>query len=162
VSGGCARHAAVIWCGKNPEAPMQPVRPLFLVPPAAAVALLAACLPTAGPGPAPTPTGAEDFAAYCVTCHGAEGRGDGPQAAALPVRPADLTTLSARNGGAFPMTRVMAKIWGYTGRDGEVMPQFAPLLDSENLVLFDGGDGILTPTPLRLVQLGQHVQSLQR
>jgi hypothetical protein len=29
-------------------------------------------------------------------------------------------------------------------------------------VLFDGGDGILTPTPLRLVQLGQYVQSLQR
>jgi len=141
---------------------MHPVRPAFVALPFAAAALLAACLPAAGPGAAPTPTGAEDFATYCVTCHGPGGRGDGPQAEELSVRPADLTTLSARNGGTFPMTRVMAKIWGYTGRDGEVMPQFAPLLDSGNLVLFDGGDGILTPTPLRLVQLGQYVQSLQR
>jgi hypothetical protein len=28
-------------------------------------------------------------------------------------------------------------------------------------VLFDSGDGIATPTPIRLVQLGQYVQSLQ-
>jgi hypothetical protein len=28
-------------------------------------------------------------------------------------------------------------------------------------VLFDSGDGIATPTPVRLVQLGQYVQSLQ-
>lgn len=45
---------------------------------------------------------------------------------------------------------------------GEVMPQFSPLLDNQNLVLFDSGDGIDTPTPLRLVQLGQYVQTLQR
>lgn len=142
---------------------MQPVRPIFLAVPLAAAAALAACLPTGGIAPAAVPTGAEDFATYCVTCHGAGGRGDGPQAAALSRRPADLTTLAARNGGTFPTTRVMAKIWGYTGgRDGQVMPQFAPLLDSENLVLFDGGDGIDTPTPRRLVQLGQYVETLQR
>jgi hypothetical protein len=27
--------------------------------------------------------------------------------------------------------------------------------------LFDGGDGIATPTPIRLVQLSEYVQSLQ-
>jgi mono/diheme cytochrome c family protein len=151
----------VLW-RKTKEAPMQPVRPLFLIAPLAAAAL-AACLPTDGPTrAAATPTGAEDFASYCVTCHGAGGAGNGEQAASLPTRPANLTTLSARNGGTFPMTRVMASIWGYTERDGEVMPQFAPLLDSENLVLFDSGDGIDTPTPLRLVQLGQYVETLQK
>jgi putative copper export protein/mono/diheme cytochrome c family protein len=31
------------------------------------------------------------YAANCVACHGAEGLGDGPAAAALPIRPADLT-----------------------------------------------------------------------
>jgi mono/diheme cytochrome c family protein len=149
---------------KQKEAPMQSVRPLLLILPLAAAGALAACLPAAERAPAQgaIPTGAEDFATYCVTCHGSGGRGDGPQAASLPRRPADLTTLSARNGGSFPMTRVMAKIWGYTERDGEVMPQFAPLLDSENLVLFDSGDGIDTPTPRRLVQLGQYVETLQR
>jgi mono/diheme cytochrome c family protein len=142
---------------------MQRLRPIAVLLPLVAAGTLAACLPTESPTRrAATPTGAEDFATYCVDCHGAAGLGDGPQAASLPRRPANLTTLAAMNGGSFPMTRVMAKIWGYTGRDGEVMPQFAPLLDSENLVLFDSGDGISTPTPLRLVQLGQYVESIQR
>ena len=44
---------------------------------------------------------------------------------------------------------------------GVVMPAFAPLLDTD-LVLFDGGDGIATPTPLRLVQLGEYVKTLQQ
>jgi len=141
---------------------MQPVRPLTLILPLAIAGLAAACLPIGGSRKEAVPTGAEDFATYCVTCHGVGGTGNGEQAASLPKRPANLTQLSAKNGGVFPMTRVMAKIWGYTERDGQVMPQFAPLLDSENLVLFDGGDGIDTPTPLRLVQLGQYVQTLQK
>lgn len=57
----------------------------------------------------------------------------------------------------------MAKIWGYTkGKDGEaVMPNFGPLLDSL-LVPCDGGDGIESPTPLRLVQLAEYVERLGR
>ena len=41
--------------------------------------------------------------------------------------------------------------------DGTVMPQFAPLLDHDQIVLFDSGDGIATPTPLRLVQLAEYL-----
>jgi len=116
---------------------------------------LAACTPQ------DAPTGAEDFASYCAACHGTSGNGDGPAAAGLARRPADLTQLSARNGGAFPGTAVMAKIWGYTGRDGgSPMPQFGPLLQGD-LVPFDGGDGIASPTPLRLVGLAEHVRVLQ-
>lgn len=109
-----------------------------------------------------TPTGAEDFATYCASCHGAGGRGDGPAAAGLESRPADLTRIAARNGGVFPGTRVMAKIWGYTGgRDGaSPMPQFGPLLQGD-LVPYDGGDGIATPTPVRLVQIAEHLKTLQ-
>lgn len=109
------------------------------------------------------PTGAEDFAAYCSGCHGTGAKGDGPMAAGLAHKPADLTGLSRRNGGEFPKLRVMAKIWGYTGgRDGEaVMPNFGPLLDSP-LVPYDAGDGIESPTPLRLVQLAEYVQRVQR
>ena len=119
---------------------------------------LAACLPTSPR----VPSGAEDYATYCAACHGAAGRGDGAGAQGMRPRPADLTRLSAQSGGAFPGTRVMAKIWGYTGgRDGaSAMPAFGPLLDGE-LVLYDGGDGIATPTPVRLVQLAEHLRALQ-
>lgn len=109
------------------------------------------------------PSGAEDFAAFCSGCHGAGGKGDGPMAAELAHKPADLTRLAARNGGEFPKLRVMAKIWGYTGgHDGAaVMPNFGPLLDSP-LVPYDAGDGIQSPTPLRLVQLAEYVEGLGR
>ncbi len=107
-------------------------------------------------------TGAADYAAYCAGCHGAGGTGDGELAAGLGKRPADLTALSAQNGGVFPTTRVMAKVWGYTGgRDGgRVMPKFSALLDG-TLVPYDGGDGIMTPTPIRLVELAEHLKTLQ-
>ncbi|MBT9247390.1 cytochrome c [Gemmobacter fulvus] len=134
---------------------MQPAK-LFLL---ASLFPLAACLPMQKK----VPSGAEDFATYCAACHGDGAKGDGPMASTLDSTPADLTRLAARNKGVFPATAVMSKIWGYTeGPDGEMMPQFAPLLDGENMVLFDGGDGIATPTPLRLVQLAEYLKSIQR
>ena len=44
----------------------------------------------------------------CAPCHGYDGRGSGPVAGTLKTRPPDLTELAARNGGAFPKTRVEA------------------------------------------------------
>jgi mono/diheme cytochrome c family protein len=134
----------------------HPMRPFPLV----AILLLSACLPNAEQ--AEPPSGAEDFVAYCAGCHGISGQGDGALAATLDRRPADLTGLAARNGGDFPTTRVMAKIWGYTGgqRGGAVMPNFGPLLDSD-LVPYDGGDGIDTPTPARLVGIAEYLKTLQ-
>jgi hypothetical protein len=46
--------------------------------------------------------GAPYFQSYCASCHGMSGRGDGPAAASLRKRPADLTRISARRGGRFP------------------------------------------------------------
>ena len=121
---------------------------------------LAGCLPQTKA--AAQATGAQDYAAYCSACHGAAGKGDGELAAELAKKPADLTGLSAKNGGVFPTTRVMAQIWGYAGKKGQdVMPDFGPLLDGE-LVLYDGGDGIETPTPVRLVQIAEYVKGLQK
>lgn len=103
-----------------------------------------------------------DFATYCAVCHGARGLGDGPAAEGKAKKPADLTRLSARNGGEFPTTRVMSQIWGYAGGKGHgVMPEFAPLMEGDK-VLFDGGDGIATPTPERLVALAEYLKGIQR
>lgn len=117
---------------------------------------LAACVPQEK-----TPPSA-DFADYCAGCHGAQGMGDGAAVAGLAKKPADLTRLSARNGGVFPTTRVMSQIWGYAGGKGRgVMPEFAPLMEGA-LIPYDGGDGIATPTPERLVALAQYLKTLQR
>lgn len=130
------------------------MRAMFLFP----VLALAACVEKAE-----VPSGRADFATFCSACHGPGGKGDGGAAATLDREPADLTGLSARNGGVFPGTRMMAKIWGYTGgHDGtSPMPQFGPLLQGE-LVPYDGGDGIASPTPVRLVGIAEYLKLLQR
>ena len=42
---------------------------------------------------------------YCATCHGRDGKGNGPAAAALKVPPPDLTVLARRQKGVFPARR---------------------------------------------------------
>ena len=56
--------------------------------------------------PMPADSGQQMYAAYCATCHGANGKGDGSAASALKEKPIDLTLLSARNNGRFPFVRV--------------------------------------------------------
>lgn len=124
-----------------------------------AALVLSACVETGKP-PENT-TGAQDYNDYCAACHGPTGKGDSETAAGLDKKPADLSTLAVRNKGAFPTTRVMAQIWGYAGKKGQgVMPDFAPLLEGDS-VPYDGGDGIATPTPIRLVELAEYLKTLQ-
>jgi mono/diheme cytochrome c family protein len=46
------------------------------------------------------------FKQYCASCHGSEGRGDGPVAKSLRVEVPDLTRLALRQGGFFDRERV--------------------------------------------------------
>lgn len=50
--------------------------------------------------------GKKEFVTYCASCHGSNGKGEGPIAHFLKRKPKDLTQLS--NGNAFPFER----IWG--------------------------------------------------
>lgn len=60
-----------------------------------------------------TAVGGKDlFREYCAVCHGADGKGNGPAAAALKVSPPDLTLISQKNGGKFPELRVQGIING--------------------------------------------------
>jgi mono/diheme cytochrome c family protein len=52
----------------------------------------------------PSMAGGDLFRFYCASCHGREGKGDGPVASALNRRPPDLTTIARRNGGRFRPT----------------------------------------------------------
>jgi mono/diheme cytochrome c family protein len=96
-------------------------------------------------------TGRDSFDQYCASCHGPRGRGDGPAAPTLKTRPADLTTLALRNGGAYPADRVRNIVMGYTGvtaaHGSSDMPVWGPIfrvfegdvrarLRVDNLVIF--------------------------
>ena len=50
--------------------------------------------------------GKKEFISYCASCHGTEGKGNGPMVNFLKRKPADLTQLSKTNGGAFPFDRI--------------------------------------------------------
>jgi len=73
------------------------------------------------------------FNEYCVVCHGKEGAGNGPAAADLKKPPADLTKLTARNGGTFPEARVARYIKGQDevdSHDRRDMPLWRALFKS--------------------------------
>ncbi len=120
--------------------------------------LIAACTPqdqgTAG--------ARNDFATLCAGCHGADGKGQGAAGAGMEPRPVDLTRVAANNGGGFPRLQVMGHIYGFTpGRSESPMPEFGDLMEGPTIP-YDAGDGIVTPTPVRLIALMEYVESMQR
>jgi mono/diheme cytochrome c family protein len=71
--------------------------------------------------------GANNFAQYCVACHGKDAQGTGALAATLKPKPADLTLLARNNGGAYPRDMVFQVIDGrkkVKGHGGGDMPQW--------------------------------------
>jgi mono/diheme cytochrome c family protein len=98
-------------------------------------------------------SGRDMYLRYCASCHGADGRGDGPLAGALTKTPADLTQLAKSNGGRYDERAVMAVIdgrrqvaahgtrdmpvWGVIFEEegrGEPYPAYHALLQSRLLV----------------------------
>ena len=69
---------------------------------------LAAC----GRDAAVRTSGRDTYLRLCASCHGTEGKGDGPLAGSLAKPPADLTQLAKRSGGRFDESAVMAAIDG--------------------------------------------------
>lgn len=120
----------------------------------------AACNTETMPGP---DDGAMLFADNCTSCHGISARGDGPLAADLSTSPADLTTITRRNGGTFPRAYVLSTIDGYSKgtSPGRVMPEFGDLMVGAELIPVDI-DGTLTPTPRPLAAVLAYLESIQQ
>ena len=57
-------------------------------------------------------TGSEMYKTWCASCHGTDGKGNGPAAADLKTHPSDLTLLAKKNAGKFPIERVRSYIEG--------------------------------------------------
>lgn len=105
--------------------------------------------------------GAELYARYCATCHGADAHGDGPMASILLIQPTDLTQLTRRHDG-FPVGRVVRRI---DGRDplvshGSPMPVWGDFFQGEDAALkAETGQPILTSRPI--VDLVAWLESVQ-
>jgi mono/diheme cytochrome c family protein len=83
--------------------------------------------------------GQQEFQARCASCHGKDGKGNGPIADLLRKSPPDLTTLTRGNGGIFPMSRVYDSIVGddikaHGSRDMPVWGQLYRLRAGEHYV----------------------------
>jgi mono/diheme cytochrome c family protein len=64
------------------------------------------------PHPTTAVSGKVIYGQYCAVCHGVDGRGAGPAAAALKQHPTDLTQISRQNGGQFPEDHFMKMMNG--------------------------------------------------
>ena len=113
------------------------------------IILIVAALAASGPAFAQDlAEGRSGFAAHCAVCHGTKAEGDGPMASLLTVRPADLTAIAARNGGTFPMDRVIRRIDGTDEMavHGGPMPLFGALLQGPSTaVVAEDGSEVIAP-----------------
>ncbi|HXJ33752.1 MAG TPA: cytochrome c [Candidatus Eisenbacteria bacterium] len=75
-------------------------------------ALIAALLLAGTVARAEDVAGKQTYLRYCGACHGPDGRGDGIAGTFMRPKPTDLTQIAKKNGGEFPVTRVMADIDG--------------------------------------------------
>lgn len=84
----------------------------------AAMAFVSGCSDRDSPtaSEAVRPSGRQLFFDHCASCHGTEGRGDGPLATELRVAPTNLRLLAQENDGRFPSRRLQRAI------DGRGMP----------------------------------------
>jgi len=102
-----------------------------------------------------------EYQQYCVSCHGAEGRGNGPTASILTVKPADLTQLSKTHGGQFPFWQMYLIIDGRAptpikGHGTPEMPVWGKQFQME-----ESGAAGSAQTRGKILQLVYYLQSIQ-
>jgi len=102
--------------------------------------------------------GSRIFQYYCSSCHGTDGRGNGPASAALRHAAPDLTVLSQKNNGKFPYRHVRNVIEGTdvqpVAHGDRKMPAWGPVfheVDADQ----DWGE-------VRLDAVTKHIQSIQQ
>jgi len=102
-------------------------------------------------------SGKDMFVNYCASCHGKDGKGDGPAASALKSAPADLTMLAKKNGGKFPSDRVTSVLRGQANvapHGDQEMPVWGP-------VFWKMSQGHEVEVQQRIANLSRYIESLQ-
>lgn len=116
--------------------------------------------------------GTQEFLSSCASCHGMNGRGNGPMAKFLTVKPSDLTLLAKNNTGQYPDTqkggypfyRVFQVIDGRTqvaAHGDRTMPVWGRRYREEAEAYY-GPMGAEKEIRARILELVYYIQSLQR
>ena len=108
--------------------------------------------------------GKTDFMQGCAGCHGETAMGQGPLAEFLTVEVPDLTQLSARNDGTFPMLDVIHIIDGRTGMrpHGDPMPIWGAIFKSGALGesgIYGGAEAVARG---RILSVAYYLESIQK
>jgi mono/diheme cytochrome c family protein len=101
--------------------------------------------------------GASMYVAYCASCHGLEGRGDGPASRAMKMPPTDLTRLARKNGGQFPtanLYQVLREELNVTAHGSRDMPVWGTIFRE-----MERSDNALVK--LRMKNLTAYIESKQ-
>lgn len=104
-------------------------------------------------------SGQQMYSSYCASCHGVDGKGNGPMASSLVQRPADLTALSKNNGGAYPSTHIISVLQfgaAAPAHGTAEMPVWGPVFAQMN-PSYSEKDVIA----LRVSNLARYIESLQ-
>lgn len=101
--------------------------------------------------------GPELYRAYCAVCHGSDGKGRGPMAKSLKAKVPDLTRITTRSGGTFPLERVQKIISGEeplpAGHGTRGMPVWGPIFSQ---IAWDQDLG-----RMRIYNLAKYIEELQ-
>ena len=106
-------------------------------------------------------SGEELYRRFCASCHGVEGRGDGPVAASLRVEVPDLTRIASRARGMDPRERIVRVIDGrhIIGAHGT---RLMPVWGEDLARLEIGNPDAERSTQILIGRLADYVSSLQR
>ncbi len=111
--------------------------------------------------PTSAASGKQMYNTYCAVCHGADGKGGGPAAAALKTPPPNLAHLSKDNGGKFPEPHIYSILqFGMEepAHGSKDMPVWGPALRS----LDRGAPSSAMLEHQRLANLTSYLKTLQQ
>ncbi len=152
-----ARRRAVAGSGRAPGRPSS----IEAMRVSLRLSLVVAFLGVAcGPGPEAKVSGEALFRQLCVSCHGSDGRGDGPVAAELRSRPADLTGLARAAGGECDARAVKEAVDGrrvVQAHGSREMPLWGIVFGAQHV----GEPYYVQRSERELDQLVEYVRSLQ-
>jgi mono/diheme cytochrome c family protein len=97
-------------------------------------------------------SGSEMYHAYCASCHGTKGKGDGPAAPALKTAPSDLTQMAKKYQGTFPKSDLEQVLTGQHGMAAH---------GTSDMPIWGHTFTMMGNETLRIHNLSQYIESLQ-